>query len=270
MRPDDVGAVMEVCTAALWGPLDDERRPLQEARVRHLLHHDPGGAWVAADGATTIGTAMALRREGLWGLSLFAVAEEHRSHGAGRALLDAALDYGAGAGVGVILSSEHPAAMRRYALAGFDLRPSVLLAGLVRDAPAAPAGVRDGDAADLGWADDVARRVRGAGYGPDLRLMLDRGHRLRCTEGRGWIVTRGGKVVALAALDEQAATNLLTAHLADGAGGETVEVEFLTAGQDWAIRAGLTAGLVVSPNGCVFTRGRLGTTAPWLPSGAFL
>ena len=84
-----------------------------------------------------VGTANAIMREGLWGLGLFAVAPEHQGRGVGRRLLDAALAYGDGARGGWIMSSEDPGAMRRYALAGFDLRPCVAAAGRLRaDLPA--------------------------------------------------------------------------------------------------------------------------------------
>jgi hypothetical protein len=49
-----------------------------------------------------------------------------------------------------------------------------------------------------------------------------------------------------------------------------VHVDFLMAGQDWAIDIGLSCGLALSPEGPVFTRGELGTLAPFLPSGAYL
>jgi hypothetical protein len=54
---------------------------------RHFLGHDPEGAWVAVDGDSVAGVTLAPEREGVWALSLFAVAEGDR--GLGRALLPA-------------------------------------------------------------------------------------------------------------------------------------------------------------------------------------
>ena len=39
---------------------------------------------------------------------------------------------------------------------------------------------------------------------------------------------------------------------------------------DWAIQTGLAAGLLLSPDGPLFTRGTLGPLRPWIPSGALL
>jgi len=47
-------------------------------------------------------------------------------------------------------------------------------------------------------------------------------------------------------------------------------VDFITAGQDWAIPVILDAGLALSPDGPVFAGGRLGPMAPYIPSGAYL
>src|ERR687889_2150715 len=70
-----------------------ERR---KKRYRHFLEHDPEGAWVAVDGDKVAGVALALAREGVWVLSLFAVAEGYRDRGLGKTLLDRALRYGEG------------------------------------------------------------------------------------------------------------------------------------------------------------------------------
>lgn len=270
MHPDDVEPLVDVCADALWGPIAAVQRPRQERRIGYLLETDPGGAWVAEHDGAPVGTALALVREGLWGLSLLALDERHRTGGTGRALLNAALGYSAGTRGAIVLSSEHPAAMRLYARAGFDLRPCVSLTGPVTDPPAPPAGVRDGDLGDLPWMDAVARIVRGAAYGADVGWWLEGDGRLRCVPERGWLVARGPKVAALLATDAEAATALLQAHLAGVAPGDSAELLFVTAGQDWAVRTGLAAGLALSADGPVFTRGELGTLAPWIPSGSFL
>ena len=103
-----------------------ERR---KKRYRHFLEHDPEGAWVAVDGDSVAGVALALAREGVWVLSLFAVAEGYRNQGLGKTLLDRALRYGEGCRGAMVASSTHPAAMRRYALAGFSLQPTLMASG---------------------------------------------------------------------------------------------------------------------------------------------
>jgi hypothetical protein len=76
--------------------------------------------------------------------------------------------------------------------------------------------------------------------------------------------------MVVAGRDEDAATRVLNAALAAARPGATVEVDFLTAGQDWAVRACLDAGLSLSPEGPMFTGGELGPLRPYLPSGAYL
>lgn len=268
MRDEDVEAVVEVCEAALWGPLDDRGRPWARGRVEHLLSTDPRGAFVAEHENAVVGTAMALRREGLWGLSLLALDDGVRGRGLGRRLVDATLAYAEDARVRIVLSAEHPAAMRLYATSGFALRPCVSLAGVVTARPPRQDGVRHGDERDAGWIDAVARTVRGAGYGPDVAHWLDAGAQLRCVDERAWCLVRGGKLACLHALDEAAAVALLRDHLATAT--ESVQIDFLTAGQDWAVHTGLEAGLALSPDGPLFVAGELGTAAPWIPSGAYL
>src|SRR5215207_7050340 len=60
-----------------------ERR---KERYRDFLEHDQRGAWVAVDGDRVAGVALALAREDVWVLSLFAVDEEYRNQGVGRGL----------------------------------------------------------------------------------------------------------------------------------------------------------------------------------------
>jgi hypothetical protein len=47
-------------------------------------------------------------------------------------------------------------------------------------------------------------------------------------------------------------------------------VDFLTAGQDWAVEICLEARLALSPEGPLFVRGEVGPLAPYVPSGAYL
>ena len=104
MRDDDVEVAHEVTTAAFaqFEQEDDgAQRPATpptaaHARIRHLMATDPGGCWVAVDADDRpIGVALALVREGIWGLSLLVVRPDVQSAGAGGALLRAALAHGA-------------------------------------------------------------------------------------------------------------------------------------------------------------------------------
>ena len=151
--------------------------------------------------------ALALVREGIWGLSLFAVAEAHRDRGIGRELLEASFGHGADARGHLILSTESPAAMRRYARLGLDLRPCVAAAGIVDRArlPAAD-GVVAAGMAGIPVADAIGRAVRGAGHGIDLAVALDDpAATLLLVEDRAFAVVRDERIMLLAGLDDAAA-----------------------------------------------------------------
>jgi GNAT superfamily N-acetyltransferase len=276
LAPDDVPAALAVQETAFRAlgdgrqPWEPGRRARGAARMAHLIATDPGGAWGAWADRELVGVALALVREGVWGLSLLVVAPGHQSHGAGRALLARALAHGAGARGGLIVSSRDPRAMRAYARAGFALRPNVAAHGVVDPAGLPrPAGVRPGDERDLALADAVGREVRGGGHGPDLPELL-RWSELLVAPGRGFAFHRDGSPVLLAALDERAARDLLAAVLRAAPPGAEVGVEQIGAGQDWAVEVALDAGLALSPWGPTFVRGALGPLAPYLPSGAYL
>ena len=254
--------------------LDDPGRPARgQKRIVHLTELDPRGAWCSEDGDGRItGIALALVREGLWGLSLLAVDPKHQAQGLGRALLDAALTYADGTRGQVILSSTDPRAMRRYARAGFDLVPAVAAAGIV-DRSALPAphpDIRPGTGDDLEATEAISRAVRGATHAPDIPNAISRGDELLVLGDRGFALHREGVARLLAARDDEAATALLWAIFAAAPAGATAGVDFMTAGQGWAVRTCLEAGLALSPDGPVFVRGDVGPLRPYIPSGAYL
>lgn len=278
MREDDGAAVFALCLAVLFDPIPggEELAALAHftRRADHLLTTDPGGTWVAERDGEVVGVSMALVREGVWGLSLFAVAADLHGKGIGRQLLDATLRFGEdrGADGWIIMSSSNPAAMRRYLAAGFDLHPAVGAAGVpdLRRAPAAAEGVGDAGAAGIATADAIWRDVRGAGMGVDIEVMLAGGARLLLVEDRAAVVARDQHVSALAARDEEAASLALWAALCTAPSGATVNVDCITGAQPWAIRVCQDARLDLTPDGPLLTRGRVGPLAPYLPSGAYL
>jgi GNAT superfamily N-acetyltransferase len=276
MRPDEAAAAQDVARRALFhgdAPTTDSVEIARGVRrVAHLQRTDPGGAWVAELDGRLVGIALALAREGIWGLSLFGVDDDLRGRGIGRELLEAAFGHGADARGHLILSTEHPAAMRRYARLGLDLRPCVAAAGIVDRARLPDTdGVTDAGRAGIPVADAIGRAIRGAGHGVDLEVALgDDGARLLLVEDRAFALVRHGRIMLLAGLDEPAATRALNAAFAATPPGATVSVDFLTAGQDWAVRASLDAGLALSPDGPFFTAGDLGPLRPYVPSGAYL
>jgi GNAT superfamily N-acetyltransferase len=283
MTPEDVPAASKVGRDALnalypveFQPADHAQRETHrmrsEQRVGHLQRTDPEGAWVAELDGEIVGIALALVREDVWGLSLFGVKPGLQGQGIGGPLLAGALRCAEGRRAAIILSSTDPRAMRRYFRAGFALRPCVAAAGAINRSRL-PAGLRSraGDIdADGELLAAASRHVRSASHGTDVAAMLRTGGELLVLDGRGWAVHREGSPVIVAAFDDGAATDLLWSCLAAGPAGGAVHIDFVSQGNDWAVAVALDAGLALSPDGPIFTRGDLGPLAPYLPSGAYL
>jgi GNAT superfamily N-acetyltransferase len=275
MREEDAHDADRVCMDVLYPPapgIDEPARAArQHARITHLVRTDPAGCWVAEYEGRVEGVALSLIREGVWGFSLFGVAEALQGRGVGRELFARCWAYGAAARGHLILSSPNPAAMAIYVRSGLAIRPCVAAAG-IPDLSRAPDvdGVEDAGEAGIPVADAIAREVRGAGHGRDLPVALAHGARLLVYQDRAFALTRVGAVWLLAARDEVAAQRVLWAALAASGPGATVSVDFLTAGQDWALEVCLDARLALSPDGPMFAGGALGPLAPYVPSGAYL
>ncbi|MFI0731845.1 GNAT family N-acetyltransferase [Streptomyces sp. NPDC021225] len=282
---EDAEAVRTVAAAAfgtsraLLGETDDEWPPRRIASVhgrnRHLARTDPGGCWLAVDDdGMPVGTALSHRREGTWGLALFAVLPRAQGRGLGRELLAAALAYGRACLRGIIVGSEDPRAAATYRQAGFTLHPAIRMRGIVNKErlPAPDGGVFEGGARQRDMMDSVDRRTRGGAHGPDHELLL-RQCRLFVSDdlaGSGYCyVGDDGKVELLAATSRRLATRLLTAALLSLPEGAEARVPSLTAEQEWAVDVGLAAGLELSTQGYVCLRGMRPPT-PYIPSSTFL
>lgn len=240
-------------------------------RVAHLLDTDPGGAFVAERDGQVIGAAEAMCRERLWCLSLLAVDCSAQSGGAGRALLQAALAYQDATDASLIVSSNDPRALALYGRAGFALRPAMQATGpLDRGALPRPSGaVQPGDRDDLESLAEISRAIRGAPHTTEIEYALGRGAELVGIAGRGFAVAQpGAGVWLLVARDERAATELLWSALEIGGECER-PVRWITAGQDWAARVAIEAGLRLSAYGALAVHGDPGPMRPYLPSTPF-
>lgn len=276
MRPDDIDSAEQITARAYASSSPDglsTRNPDQQqrwtTRLAHLLGTDAGGCWMAELDGRSVGVAVALRRDLLWVLSSFAVHPDAQGRGAGAALLDAALGYGAGCLRGLICSTADPRAVRRYRRAGFTINPTMQLRGTVNPA-AVPIteGVRTGSAGDLDLVDSVDRQVRGATHRPDHRLINGYAELLICDTltGTGYAYVDGPRVALLAATNRNVAQRLLWVALSRS-GGEAV-VRSLTADQDWALDVGLAAGLDVERDAYLALR-HMRPPAPYIPSVHF-
>ena len=283
IRDEDVPA----CAALAWEAIsayvpaefltaDDDATRIHrsEARMRRFLALDPGGCWTAEVEGRPVATALALVREGIWGLSLFGVEPGLQGQGIGRRVLDAALAYGDGCRGAIIAATLDPRALRRYARAGFALHPSLAGCGIVdRHAAPDPASLRSRETTwttrrSIAAARDVSRHVRGASHAEDLEGLAVSGGTPIVLDGEGWAVRDGdGSPTILAARHENAARDLLWACLLGGKPGATLHVDWLTGLQPWAVDVVLQAGLPLSADGAICVRGDVGPMTPYLPSG---
>jgi GNAT superfamily N-acetyltransferase len=277
LEPRDIDSVHHVMTAAFqdlnvrMGEPPEPEGPIAASRIRvaRCLATDPGGSWVAERAGAVVGCALAIVREGVWGLSLLIVGPDAQSGGTGRELLARAFEYGNGARGWIVLASRDPRALRSYARLGLDLHPAVAARGTVRGITAPPE-VRLGTADDLPLTEAADRACRGAAHGEDILTMLEIAGELLVLPERGYALVRDGNVRQLAAFDDEAAATLLRAALATASGREA-SVEWITAAQNWAIGPCLDAGLELKTDiGGVFLGGDVGPFRPYLPSGAYL
>jgi hypothetical protein len=75
--------------------------------------------------------------------------------------------------------------------------------------------------------------------------------------------------VTLGARDDSSATLVLKTMLAEAPAGETIEINWLTSAQQWAIRVVVEAGIELQPYGPVMVRGMDAPPCPYIPSGGY-
>lgn len=240
-------------------------------RVRYYLSVDPEGCRVAEDSGEIVGFAISQNREDLWYLATYGVLPDRQGKGIGKRLMDAVLAH-AGGRPGLFSSTVHPAATRRYRLAGFKLYPQMRMVGTV-DRSTLPVvnGLREGRRDDLEWMDRLDSDLRGAGHGPDHEYMLDT-LRLMVTgaadrPGYVYVDDERGRPALLAAADPETAQSLLWQALASARGNTLVNC--ITTANHWAIDVGLAARLDIGQEGYLALRG-MNEPAPYLASGHFL
>jgi GNAT superfamily N-acetyltransferase len=239
-----------------------------ELRYRAFVRHDPEGSWVAEDEHGLAGCALAVKREGIWGLSLLIVRPGLQSAGVGSELLRRAHDYAHDAKGRIILASPDPRAIRAYSRLGLDLHPCFIAKGSPRGV-SAPEGLRVGTADDIAFVETVDRFARGGGRRSSIETLLAMGQTLLVLPERGYAFFDDASVRTLAALDDDSAADVLRGVLARVEG--EIRLCPLTGAQQWALPVCLDAGLeVFGSRAPVFLSGDVGGFQPYVPSGAFL
>lgn len=201
--------------------------PIEPRAQRHLLHTDPGGAWVAELNGVVIGYSMALVRGEIWYLSQLFVQPDQHGHGIGRELLGRAQAYGGeqGARVFSVVATTSPAAHALYMRAGM----LAIGVGYRMSGPLAPLKELTAQGDDVtsaeGRDDDIAaldREVFGAERRQDHAYYLDAAARsgaessfalIRGGELRGYCyaVADSGFIAPMAAYEPEDQRQLLGA-----------------------------------------------------------
>ena len=254
--------------------IQDERR--RQDRTRHFLRTDPGGSWVAEDEGIVVGMSQSFVREDYWTLSQLGTLPGRQGRGVGRELLRLALTHGDPTSPGTIQCSRDPKAMALYTSFGFVLHPVVAAWGAMRpgavERPAEvvryePEAVTE---RELDIVTAIDRTVRGSGRSVDIASILAQpGHRLLLHAEDGYAVARDDRIVVLGAREESSATLVLKAMLGEAPAGETIEINWLTSAQQWAVRVVVEAGIELQPYGPVMVRGMDGPPYPYIPSGGY-
>jgi GNAT superfamily N-acetyltransferase len=254
--------------------IQNERR--RQNRTRHFLGTDPGGSWVADDEGTIVGMSQATVREGYWLLSQLGTIPGRQGRGLGRELLRLALSHGDPESPGTIQCSRDPKAMALYSNFGFSLHPVVAAWGHLRPgAVTRPPDVTRFETdqvteSQLDIVTAIDRRVRGSARTIDVEMMLsEEGNRLLLHGDKAYAVAKDERIVTLGALTEESAALVLRTMLAESPEGETIEVNWLTSAQQWAIRVLTQAGIELQPYGPVMVRGMTGPPTPYIPSGGY-
>lgn len=252
--------------------IQDERR--RQERTRHFLGTDPQGSWVAEDDGIVVGMSQSFVRENYWMLSQLGTLPGRQGLGVGRELLRLALTHGDPDSPGTIQCSRDPKAMALYSSFGFVLHPVVAAWGAMRpDAVERPPEVVRYEPdhvtdRELEIVTAIDREVRGAARRVDIISMLGQpGNRLLLHGEDGYAVAKDDRIVTLGARNETSATLVLRAMLAEAPAGETIEINWLTSAQQWAIRVVVEAGIELVPYGPVMVRGMDAPPWPYIPSG---
>jgi hypothetical protein len=99
-------------------------------------------------------------------------------------------------------------------------------------------------------------------------MLSPEGTRLLLHSDQAYAVATDERIVTLSGRQEESAALVLRAALAEAVGG-SIEVNWLTSGQQWAVRELVAAGVELVPYGPVMVRGMAEPPRPYIPSGGY-
>nr|WSX75852.1 GNAT family N-acetyltransferase [Streptomyces sp. NBC_00899] len=267
MHPDDLPAALDVMEAAMadllpkvarkFVPMTDKGRKRTLHALTRTLSENNGGSFVTVNVDGTVdGMAVSAKQHGQWGLALLFVHPDAQGSGLGTRLLDHASRYGADCAHRVIVSSENPAALRRYLSLGLHAHPGLRASGIPqRGNRRITSSIEPGSIADIDLVTEIDRANTTATRGKDIRYLLDQGARLilgSVGSTHGFAVLRpgdglvSGNPVMLAADTPKVARDLLLWTLQQEDIGP-VNLYGLTATHHWAIDACDAVKLTLHP-----------------------
>ncbi len=100
-------------------------------------------------------------------------------------------------------------------------------------------------------------------------MLAHPGNHLLLHGDQAYAVAADDRIVTLGAHQEESAVLVLRAMLAEAPAGETIEINWLTSAQQWAIGEVVAAGIELQPFGPVMVRGMDGPPRPYIPSGGY-
>jgi predicted N-acetyltransferase YhbS len=194
--PDDIAEAGRICFEAFsaintkHGFPPDLDRPGALRVIAHVFN-DPGFVcWVAEQDGRVIGSNCIDVRSAIIGLGPITVDPAAQNSGAGRALMQAALDYAqehGAAGVRLVQAAFHNRSLSLYTKLGFVARePLSVMQGAVLNLTIDGLKVRTAMADDLGACNDVCRRVHGHDRSGDIASEI--------ADGRATVVERHGRI----------------------------------------------------------------------------
>jgi hypothetical protein len=130
-------------------------------------------------------------------------------------------------------------------------------------------GVRIGTTDDLAFAADIDRAIRRGAHGPDLPHLLDHGSSFLIVDDRGYALAGDSGPQIVAALDRNAAEDLLRTCLSSYADGTQVLIPRIGARNQWALGVALDAGLFLSSAGALMIKSNEAATSRYLPDNVF-
>ncbi|WP_106349424.1 GNAT family N-acetyltransferase [Antricoccus suffuscus] len=289
MRPDDLAQVVKIAKRAYKEtfsdlqesrgiePWSDRRADAEEGEritslqlAEHILKTDPETCLVLEESGSIKAAVMAMNREGMFVMSLTAVAPKAQGKGYAQSLMQPMHQMvdTFPRSLGVVRADE---TIRFLFPWNYDVHPAMRAEGAI-DRGRLPVirSVRDGDDSDRELCVTTDRRLRGASRGPDHDLLAASSRLFVAEQGTAYgyaYAHPNGSPLTVAASSTALARELLVGCLASGESGSVALVRNITSEQRWAFDVVRRLGMSLHLAGPVVVRG-MALPAPYLPHDA--